>query len=148
MTTRKVRNDAVAAGIGFVAGLLVLLVWRNRESTNQLVVFTVALGISALMSVAIGWLVLNERPQFDFLAFVTQTGPPRLAARPRRYSIPDILALATGLTVAGWLQSTGVRDWALTAFIVLSLLIIAGATASGLWWAHASKSRSRDIPAG
>ncbi len=154
MTIQKVKNDVLVAGIAYVAGLLALLLWPNRQSADQNVVFLVAMAILVLVGAAVDWLAFNRRlafnwrPSFDLLAFVTQTPShyPK-SSRPGRYSIPNFIGFVAALIYANWLRSTTAPDWSLTAYAVSILLLFAGVTASNLCWALASRSGSGDIPA-
>ena len=143
MTTQKVNNDVLAAGGTYVAGLLALLLWPNRQSADQLVVLIVAMVIVILMGMTVDWLAFHWRP--DVLAFLTQTGPG-WTSRPRRYSLPKFLGLMTALTLGQWLRITGVADWGLTAYVISVPPLLVGFWASNLWWALASKSGSGETP--
>ena len=145
MTAQKVEPDARAVGVGYAAGLLALLLWPNRQSADQFVVLLVGIVIFLLVGMSVDWLAFKWRPSFDVLAFVTQTGAG--VSRPLRYSIPNVLGLATALIFADWLRATGLADWGLTAYAVGTLLLVGGFLASNLLWERASKSGSADIPA-
>ena len=145
MTTQKVKPDVRAAGVGYVAGLLVLLLWPNRQSADQFLVLLVGFVILLLVGMAVDWLAFNWRPTFDLLAFVTQTGAE--VSRPLRYSIPNVLGLATALIFTEWLRTAGLADWGLTAYAVGMLLLVGGFLHRNLLWERASTSRSADIPA-
>ena len=139
------KPDVRAVGVGYVAGLVALLLWPNRQSADQFVVLLVGIAILLLVGMAVDWLAFHWRPSFDLLAFVTQTGAE--VSRPLRYSIPNVLGLFSALMFAEWLRTAGLADWGLTAYAVGTLLLMGGFLASNLLWERASASRSADIPA-
>ena len=144
MTTQKVKNDVLVAGVAYVAGLLALLLWPNRQSADQTVVLLVAVAILVVVGMTIDWLAFDWRP--DLLAFVTQTGPG-WRSRPLRYSLPNFLGFMTAFTLGQWLRSSGAADAGLTAYVVALPPLLVGLSASNLWWARASKSGSGETPA-
>jgi len=144
MTTHKVKNDVVAYGVAYVAGLLALLLWPNRKSTDQVVVFFVSIAILILVGMAVDWLAFHWRP--DLLGFLTLTGSA-WRFRPLRYSFPNFLGFIKSFMLVQGLRSSGAADWGVTAYVVALPLLLVGLSASNLWWALASKSGSGDIPA-
>lgn len=140
MTTTKVKTDVVCYGMGFVAGLLALLLWPNRKSADQFIVLLVAMAILILVGMTVDWLAFHWRPSFDLLAFVTQTGSG-WGSRPLRYSLPNVLGLMTASTLSYWLRSSGAADWSLTAYVICIPPLLLGVSASNLWWALATKVR-------
>jgi hypothetical protein len=146
MATQKVKNDTVVAGVAFGAGLLALLLWPNRENADQDLVFIVGLATLTVVGALVQWLAFHWRPTFDLVAFLTMTGRPR-PTRPRRQTLPTLLGMLAALTFANWLKAIDARDWALTAYVVWVVLILAGVTASNIWSAHALNSGSGDSSA-
>ncbi len=145
MTIQTMKHDVLVAGVGYVAGLIALLLWPNRQSADQFVVLIVAIALLILVGMTVDWLAFHWRP--DLLAFVTQTGSA-WRSRPLRYSLPNFLGLMTALTLQQWLRSGGVADWGLTAYVVGLPVLLLGLWASNLWWALASKSGSGDVRGG
>lgn len=146
MPTRKVKNDTVVSGIAFGAGLLALLLWPNRQNADQDLVYIVALATLSVVGASVDWLAFHWRPTFDLVAFLTMTGPPR-APRPRQRTLPTLFGVLAALTFANWLRAIAAQDWALAAYIVSAVLILAGVAASNLWSAHDLRSGSGDSSA-
>lgn len=152
---QKVKNDIVVGVIAYVAGLLVLLLWPDRQSALQAVVFSVGMLTLLLVMVLLNGLAFKRwpafrRPRFDLLAVVTQTRPSSPTGRPSRarYSVPNAVALFLALTIPTWLRGNRPDpDWALTGYVIGIPLLLAGFIASELLWAIDSRSGSSDVPA-
>jgi hypothetical protein len=143
VTTSKVRSDVVCLAVGYVASLLTLLLWPNRVSADQILVLLVGMATLILVGMTVAWLAFHWRPSSDLLEFVTQTGYPN--RRPLRYSIPNFLGLMAAFVLVDMDRSNGATDWGLIAYALGAPLLLAGLSASNLWWALATKSGSGDV---
>lgn len=137
MTIRAVIVDTVLACIAYVVGLVALLLWPERANADQTVVSLVGVGVFAIAAVAGDWFVHRRRPSLQQLF---------RRDRPSRFSIPNFIGLFTALMIAGWLRTSAPREWGLSVY-ALFLLVLAGVTASNLWWAHSSTRLRGDSPA-
>jgi hypothetical protein len=133
------RNDTVAFGIGYVVGLLALLLWPDRKGADQDVVVLVGLTIATSVGVVL-WLASGSRPTFDLLAFVTQTGPPRKPV-PRRSWIPRFLGHVAAISLVTWLRWIGAPDWGLAGYVLWMPLLYGGFALSDLIGAKAAEPR-------
>jgi len=136
---RKLRNDTVAFGIGYVVGLLALLLWPDRKAVDQDVVVLVGLTIATSVGMVL-WLASGSRSTFDLLAFVTQTGPPRKPV-PRRSWIPRVLGHVAAISLVTWLRWIGAPDWGLAGYALGMPLLYGGFALSDLIGAKAPEPR-------
>lgn len=149
MTIEMVKHDVLVSAIAYAVSLLALLLWPNRQATDQNVVYFVGFAILIVVRAAVDWVFFKwrpsrpNRPKFDLLAFVTQT-LPRTPTRRRRYAIPYFLGFMSAWTLAFSLRSPAQPDLGLTAFAVSVALLLGGLAASNAWWALASRSGSSD----
>ncbi len=132
MTFQRVREQIYGAALGYLTGFGALLVWPNCLGANQDAVFLVGVAIVALVSFVVDWRVFKHPPSIEF--------------RPWRYSFPNFLGFLGGLLFVTGLRSGEDPERGMIGYAVGILLVLAGNTASNLWWAHAT-SRSGDFPA-
>ena len=150
MTIENVKHDIIAPGVGYAVGLLALLLWPNRQTSDQNVVYLVGLAILIPVVAVADWVTFNRtpsrpsRPKFDLLTFVTQTGPRAADGRRRRYSIPRVFGFLAAGAVAYSLRYTAAPDSGLTAFAVSVPILFVSLAASDIWWALDSRSGSGD----
>jgi hypothetical protein len=151
MTKRRVSRQMGAAAAGYVVGIVVLLLWPDRRSADQNAILLAGLTVLILVGVTLEWLIW--RPEFNLLAFLTQTGPRR-KTRPLRYLAPKAAGLIAAWAIAAWQRGTGAPDWGIVAFAVSVPVLLAGSAVSSLLLAPDAKGswddvnrRPGDIPA-
>jgi hypothetical protein len=128
-----VREDSIAAGIGYLTGLGLLLVWPDRASANQTLVFVAGMALLVLAGSVVDRVAFMRPPRLRF---------PQRSSRPARFSTLNFLGMFGALMYTGYLRTSGDPDRGLIGYSVAALLILAGATASNLWWAQAVKPHS------
>jgi hypothetical protein len=119
----RVRQDCVSFAAGFAAGLLVLLLWPNREAANQVFLLLAASGTLIAMSAVVDWFAFGRTPTFEY------------GKRPARFSIPTFLCLFLGLTVFGAMRPFD----AFTSYALGIPLVFAGITISNALWARSTR---------
>jgi hypothetical protein len=144
MTARTALKDPVIACVAYLAGLAALLIWPNRASADQNLVFLGGMAIVVGTGLTADWLVHRRRPTFDLLAYLFG---PRPSPRPWRYSFPNFLGMFTGLLWALSLSTSAPPDWGITAYGVSAVLLLTGVTVSNLLWAIATTPKPDGIHA-
>ncbi len=148
MTIEKVKHDIIDASVAYGVSILALLLWPNRHGTDQNIVYLAGLAILIVVGAAVDWVAFKwrpSRPNFDFLAFVTQTRPRAPKPRGRNW-IPGFLGMVAALTVASFLRGAAASDWGITAFAIGMPLLFGGGAASNTLWVLAARSISDDTP--
>jgi hypothetical protein len=135
MTKERVMEQAAGNAIAFLAGLVVLWLWRPPTSVPVLTALLVGLAVAVPIDVAIDWFVFkrNLREQFGL--------------RPFRYSVPAVPAFLAATGALNALSASDRPDRAAIAFALCFGLLGAGVLVSNWWWAHATHTRADDIRA-
>jgi hypothetical protein len=148
MTIEKVKHDLISALVAYVVALLALLLWPNRQAADQNLVYLTGLAILIVVGTSVDWVAFKwrpSRPNFDLLAFVTQTRPRAPKPRGRNW-IPGVLGMVAALTVASFLRTAAAPDWGITAFAIGIPLLFGGSAASNSLWALAARPGSSATP--
>ena len=126
VSATDVGHELAAAALGYVLGLVVLLVWPDREHASQPGLVAVGSGVLVITAVLVGW--------FAFHGFAV------FRRRPHRYSWPNAIGLAIAMLWASTPKAG--PDSALQVYVVASPVIALGATISEILWLRASARRA------
>lgn len=131
MVTREtVRQNAIQAAAGYVAGFLALLAWSGRVTANQDVVLLSGMGVALVVALIVGTVLFRRSLRAQLWGL-----------RPLRYSWPNfILPLAAMMIVYAFRAST-VADWGFVAYAVALPIVTAGFLSADWLWARGEEAR-------
>ncbi len=133
MTRDRVRQELITSGIGYVAGLGALLLWPQRDNSNQEVVWLVGVLILIVTAVVADMQLYGRRPSL------------RWGLRPGRYSWPNLIGLIGAGIITYSLRSSAVSDRGLLVYAIGALVVLGGALTADHLWARDNDSRRSDI---